>query len=39
MQNSCKTIIEDIEKIDRSDGMKSRIFGAIFTFDIESMFS
>ena len=36
MQNSCKTIIENIEKVDRYDGMKSWKFGDIFTFDIES---
>ena len=37
MQNSCKTIIENIEKVDCYDGMESRKFGAICTFDIESM--
>ena len=29
MQNSCKTIIENIEKVDYIDGMKSWKFGAI----------
>ena len=36
MQNSCKTIIENIEKVDHFDDMKSWKFGGIFTFDIES---
>ena len=37
MQNSCKTIIENIEKIDRFDGMKSWKFGRVFTFDIAAL--
>ena len=37
MQNSCKTIIENIEKIDRFDGMKLWKFGGIFTFYIAAL--